>query len=58
MSNVLVDLSNQFAETVKNAGQSVVRVEGRRYGEDVFGGKGAPVEGGGKTAAGDGEMAA
>ncbi|MBX3060739.1 MAG: trypsin-like peptidase domain-containing protein [Anaerolineae bacterium] len=30
MSNVLVDLSNQFAEVVKNAGQSVVRVEGRR----------------------------
>lgn len=30
MSNVLVDLSNQFAEVVKSAGQSVVRVEGRR----------------------------
>lgn len=30
MSNVLVELSNQFAEVVKNAGQSVVRVEGRR----------------------------
>ncbi len=30
MSNVLVDLSNQFAELVKSAGQSVVRVEGRR----------------------------
>ncbi|MCL4266243.1 MAG: trypsin-like peptidase domain-containing protein [Anaerolineae bacterium] len=30
MSNVLVELSNQFAEVVKNTGQSVVRVEGRR----------------------------
>ncbi len=30
MSKVLVELSNQFAETAKNAGQGVVRVEGRR----------------------------
>ncbi|HRQ37897.1 MAG TPA: trypsin-like peptidase domain-containing protein [Chloroflexota bacterium] len=30
MSNVLVELSHQFAEVVKDAGQSVVRVEGRR----------------------------
>jgi S1-C subfamily serine protease len=30
MSNTIVELSRQFAETVKVAGQSVVRVEGRR----------------------------
>ncbi|NJN54013.1 MAG: PDZ domain-containing protein [Anaerolineae bacterium] len=30
MSNVLVELSNSFAEVVKNAGQGVVRLEARR----------------------------